>query len=227
MRISWTRDEVILGLDVLFSNESKSLSMDSEAIIELSQLLNRLPLIPMSKRNDKFRNAAGVRRQLLTFEWSLKAKKKASHVGQIFYQVYSEYEGNLAELQDIAQAIRRNEALIHANGCSILDESTYFPEGKILHSLHRSAEWHEGARCGINSVKCAICCIQPEQIYSSLSRTHFFETHLLIPPTKMSPDMEYWDHDFIAVCPNCHRMLHQFRPWLSRNQCQEILLNER
>ena len=227
MRSNWTRDEVILGLDVLISNEGKSLSIDSKAIIELSQLLNRLPLIPISKRNEKFRNVAGVRRQLLTFEWSLRNKKKASHVGQMFYTVFSEYNGNLIELQNIAQAIRRNEISIHEMGGCIFDETINFPEGNILHSLHRHLEWREGARFQKESKKCAVCFIQPEQIYGSLAITHFFETHLLVPPIKLSPNLDFINDDFITVCPNCHRMLHQYRPWLSRNRCKEILLTMR
>jgi len=126
MRASWTRDEVILGLDVLFSHNSKHLTMDSEAIIELSELLNGLPIIPITKRNDTFRNAAGVRRQLLTFEWSLRKDEKASHVGEIFYTVYSEYKDNKAEIKHIAQAIRRNRSLIQQLGFGISEETDGF-----------------------------------------------------------------------------------------------------
>ena len=42
----FTRDEVILTLDVLYSAVEKSLSPRSEAIVALSKLLNQLPIHP-------------------------------------------------------------------------------------------------------------------------------------------------------------------------------------
>ncbi|MEN6325742.1 MAG: hypothetical protein ABFD18_06010 [Syntrophomonas sp.] len=223
MRASWTRDEVILGLDVMLSNNSKHLSMDSNAIIELSELLNRLPIIPISERNDTFRNPAGIRRQLLTFEWSLRKNDKASHVGEIFYTVYNEFNGNEAEIKCVAQAIRRNESLIRQIGFGATEENEGFPEGAILCHLHRYLEQQQSLRFLKDAVQCFVCGIQPEHIYGSLPNVKFFELHLLIPPTEISSDATFVQKDFITVCPNCHCILHQLRPWRNRKQCEDIL----
>lgn len=41
---SFTRDEVILALDVLYSSEQEKVSADSAEMADLSALLNRLPI---------------------------------------------------------------------------------------------------------------------------------------------------------------------------------------
>ena len=95
MRASWTRDEVILGLDVLFSNQNVTLTPRHPAIIELSALLNRLPIIHEKSRNNTFRNPDGVSSQLSRFVWSLKYKDKHANIGQLFFDVYTEYKDDI------------------------------------------------------------------------------------------------------------------------------------
>lgn len=44
---SFTRDEVILALDVFYSSQKGRVTADSDEIKELSLLLNRLPIHPV------------------------------------------------------------------------------------------------------------------------------------------------------------------------------------
>lgn len=62
---SFTRDEVILALDVLYSSEKDKVSADSDEIKELSMLLNRLPIHPIENRRADFRSTTGVARQII------------------------------------------------------------------------------------------------------------------------------------------------------------------
>ncbi|WP_207642477.1 hypothetical protein [Desulfosporosinus sp. I2] len=223
MRASWTRDEVILGLDVLFSHGRRHLSMDSEAIIDLSNLLNRLPIIPIAKRNDTFRNTAGVSSQLSRFLWSLKYNEKHANIGRIFTIIYEEYKERPGELHEIAQAIRRNESVIRQVGFGASEEADGFPEGAILCHLHRHLEHQQGFQFKNRVAQCAICCVRVDHIYGSLPNVQFLEPHLLVPPTEISPDMTYVEEYFIMVCPNCHSILHQIRPWRNRKTYVNIL----
>ena len=68
--IAFTRDEVILALDVLYSAGGQRVSADSEEIVGLSALLNRLPIHPTENRSADFRNARGVTGQLMRFRSS-------------------------------------------------------------------------------------------------------------------------------------------------------------
>ena len=61
---SFTRDEAILALDVLHFADKLRLNKESHEIAELSELLNELPIIPLSARRENFRSKGGVNGQL-------------------------------------------------------------------------------------------------------------------------------------------------------------------
>lgn len=51
---SFTRDEAILALDVLYFADKLRLNKESHEIVELSKLLNKLPIYPASCTPRKF-----------------------------------------------------------------------------------------------------------------------------------------------------------------------------
>ena len=77
--VSFTRDEAILALDVLYFDEDLRLNKESKEIVELSELLNELPIIPLSARGEIFRNSNGIKNQLIKFKSSY-AKRKKIHM---------------------------------------------------------------------------------------------------------------------------------------------------
>ena len=84
---SFTRDEVILALDVLFSSENGKVTADSDEIKELSLLLNRLPIHPTENRRADFRNNTGIARQLMLYRSSCNTGKQDPNVGALFFDV--------------------------------------------------------------------------------------------------------------------------------------------
>ena len=223
MRVKWTRDEVILALDVMINARGESLGMDDPRILELSALLNRLPIIPLGKRPDTFRNVAGVRRQILTFAWSIKKNKVAPHVGDVFYNVYKESLDKLEWLHEVAMAIRKCENMVQEiTFDNALDENS-FPEGIILGHLHRHLERVKGQVYIECKKKCCACGICQDHIYQVTDNVKLLEPHFLRPPETYCADMVLGGVDFIPVCPNCHHILHQIRPWLGRNDVKRIL----
>lgn len=222
MNARWTRDEVILGLDVLFSTQSKGLSVESDSIIELSKLLNELPIIPESERDETFRNPAGVRRQLLTFEWGLRKNKKPVHVGQVFYTVFEDFNQDIETIKKISSSIIKNKKTIKKIGFSSIDRASFFYEGMLLFNVHRYIEQRQGLRFSKKVERCNLCSISPRSVYAIDEDASFLEPHLLVPPEEMEPEMRLTEKDFIILCPNCHKVLHQLRPWCSRTQCERI-----
>jgi 5-methylcytosine-specific restriction protein A len=210
----------------LYSEEIKSLSESHPAIIDLSEILNRLPIVPKQHRSEKFRNAAGVSSQLSRFQWSLKHNKHAN-IGMLFFKVYDEYRYRMDELHNIAQTIRRCESVLNEMNFGADIEAEGFPEGAILSHLHRNWEKQYGKKHIEKVFECEICCIRPQHIYVGGESIPFLEAHLLAPLTEYGPNVTFNRDDFIAVCPNCHRVLHQTRPWLSREQCENILITFR
>lgn len=63
----WHRDEIILALDLYFSTNRGSIDKNNPRIIELSHMLNRLPLFPDRPDEMKFRNVNGVVYKLSNF----------------------------------------------------------------------------------------------------------------------------------------------------------------
>ena len=106
---SFTRDEVILALDVLYSSEKGRVYADSEEMADLSALLNRLPIHPIENRRDDFRNTTGITRQIKLLRTSLNTGNHNVNLGAIFIEIAVEFDGRHDELHKIAEAIRRNE----------------------------------------------------------------------------------------------------------------------
>lgn len=106
--VAFTRDEVILTLDVLYNSGTPRLNSTSEQIAELSALLQKLPIYPYSIHGEPFRNETGISRQVYLFKSSLRTGVKDPNVGKLFFTVAFEYENKLDELHEVAQSIRRN-----------------------------------------------------------------------------------------------------------------------
>lgn len=157
---SFTRDEVILALDVFYSSQKGRVTADSDEIKELSLLLNRLPIHPVENRRADFRSPAGITTQLIRFRSSCISGKKVQNVGELFFHVAFEYEDRVNELHSIARAIRKNkEAFVSLFGSPLEDNG--FPEGILLGHLHNIIEQRDGAKLAMKD-HCEICNSSPE-----------------------------------------------------------------
>jgi 5-methylcytosine-specific restriction protein A len=65
--LAWTRDELILALDLYFREPSARGFKTHPAVIELSDLLNKLPLQGTYPHDRKYRNANGVGMKLSNY----------------------------------------------------------------------------------------------------------------------------------------------------------------
>jgi 5-methylcytosine-specific restriction protein A len=178
--------------------------------------------VSFDKRSSTFRNVAGVSRQLSTLQWSLKNNIDAS-IGDIFYEVYEEFKDHKEKLHNIAQSIRRCTEL--ARNILFADESEMngFCEGALLAHMHLYLEKQFGDDRSNDVVRCHICSINCQHIYNKPSNGGFLQPHLLIPPERYESDIKLTKKDFITVCPNCHIVLHQTRPWVSAEYSRTIL----
>ena len=219
--VAFTRDEAILALDTLYSAGGRRLRPDDEEIIELSRLLNELPVIPLFRRGKIFRNCSGVCNQLNSFNRTFPHGKKDPNVGEIFYLIADEFCNNKKELGLISDAIKRNSFFFENSVFGSEYENLDFPEGALMEHLHKYIERRD-SRTLEREMVCDVCKLNLAEIYKSLSHS-FNELHLLVPVTELDVNKKYKSADFITVCPNCHAMLHRHRPWLRRENVSEIL----
>ena len=216
---SFTRDEVILALDVLYSLGKQRISSDSEEMADLSALLNRLPIHSVENRRADFRNTTGITRQINLLRTSLHTGRRDPNVGVMFIDIAFEFENRHDELHQIAESIRRNEKYYSAEFGGRIEEFG-FPEGILLGHLHSIMEVRYGAKISLAD-HCEICDLKPELYYQSCE--NLLQPHLLIPPAELDGGKKYGTEHFITVCPNCHAALHRSRPWRTKEDCGTIL----
>ena len=217
---SFTRDEVILALDVLYSSGDQRLTAESRAITDLSELLNRLPIHAQSSRREIFRNPSGVLNQIISFRRSYEKGVKDKNVGAIFYEIADEYENRHNELHLISLAIQRNLDLYDNLSFGSDWETNGFPEGALLGHLHRIIEARDYNKVARDE-RCRICGIETNEVYNC--NRNILTIHLLVPITDLDAHKRYGASDYITVCPNCHEALHAYRPWLGREDYEAIL----
>lgn len=212
---SFTRDEVILALDVLYSCGGATPRSDSEEILVLCDLLHRLPIHPEKVRKRDFRTPTGVRAQIYRYE-----RRYANMVGSMFYEIDAEYADKHDELHAIAKAIRKNASFFIDSRFGDITEEDGFPEGTLLGHLHRVIEKRDGEKYE-KKHRCDICQISPAELYRN--SPDIMAMHLTVPVIELDGTEKYGRSDFITVCPNCHEALHRFRPWLKLENCDAIL----
>lgn len=219
--VSFTRDEAILALDTLLFSGEKHLNANSAAIKELSNLLNSLPIIPQAMRGEIFRNCSGVSDQINNFRLSSAKGIKDRHCGVIFYSVAEDYCGNEEEIHRIANAIKRNLDYFNGTVFGAEEESYGFPEGALLSHLHRMIEVRDSKKLKAADV-CDVCHLNLSQVYKPVIGG-FMQFHLMVPITELDRRKKYKPYEFITVCPNCHAVLHKYRPWITRDTLGNIL----
>lgn len=212
---SFTRDEVILALDVLYSNNGITPKPESMEIQKLSELLQQLPIHPVETRKKDFRTPTGVQAQINRYQ-----HRYANMVGSMFYEIDAEFEGRHDELHAIASAIRGNVVSFNETIFGDPLENEGFPEGFLLGHLHSVVEACDSVKFS-PGIRCEVCQIKTDDIYPGCPS--LMRLHLTIPVTALNGKKRYGAADFITVCPNCHAALHRRRPWLTKENCGELL----
>ena len=218
--VRFTRDEIILALDVLHTAANEQLNKNSSCIVELSELLNDLPIHHYSVRKKNFRSPSGILKQMMTFKRSYLKGIKDVDVGLRFYEVALEFDNKEDELHAIANAIRRNRSFYSSVAFGNEIEGNCFPEGALLGHLHCFVEQRDSAELKPET-RCRICKIKTEDIYHG--NLNLMTMHLTIPITSINGKKKYGAEEFITVCPTCHAALHRTRPWVLKEGCENIL----
>lgn len=225
---TWSRDELIIALDLYFRVNPLHTSKRNPEIIEASQVLNELDIHLKRPDAQRFRNPNGVYMKMcnfLRFDPAVEAKGLAG--GSRFEQlVWDEFVNDRERLHRIAQAIRNT--LKHtqtdiglANALSE-DETIEAPEGRVLTRLHRVRERNpklvrrkkEYALDIYGKLSCEACTFDFKWFYGTHGEG-YIECHHTKPISMLEPDEKTKLTELALVCSNCHRMLHRGSRWLS------------
>lgn len=221
----WSRDELILALDLYFRVDRSSVSPSHPDVVALSALLNRLRLHGNAHRNGLYRNANGVTMKLMNYR---RCDPTYEGVGlargnKLEQQIWDEYSSNREALErasaSIAQAV---DFLEGEEETKSGDDTDSVVEGGILEVVHKR---RERSRTLVDRKKSAVLrdtgCLQCEAcgfdfqlVYGDLGQG-FAECHHRSPLSEVAQSRVTRLNDLAIVCANCHRMLHRKTPWMT------------
>lgn len=235
----WQRDEIILALDLYFTIETKEINNKNPKVIELSEILNNLPIHKEKINNQKFRNSNGVELKLSNFKAIDPDHngKGMSSYSKNDKEIFNEFRWRTKELKQIANQIKKTvsnqETRQKLNLLYDEDESYSVKEGKVIYKLHKLRERDNK----INKKKkdlyyknngkldCEVCGFDFQECYGDLGKG-FIEVHHRVPLSEIDGESLTKLKDLALVCPNCHKMLHKSFDTISINQLKNKIKNK-
>ncbi len=220
----WHRDEIILALDLYFDKDRGTISNTNAKIIELSKILNLLPIFEDKPDEVKFRNENGVCLKLSNFlaidpNYAGKGMTGGSKLDE---ELFFEYKDKLHELNNIATEIKKittDSNLINdikKIEDDELTETDNVKEGQVIYKLHKVRERDKKIikakkdkfKKLYGRVYCEKCGFDFEKVYGEIGKD-FIECHHIIPLHKSDYTKTTRLEDLILLCSNCHRMEHR------------------
>ena len=218
----WERDEIILALDLYFEMDGGN--PPKAKLIELSEIINSLPLFKSDQKSSKFRNPDGVGMKLSNF-----ISLDDNHPGKglirgstLDREVFDEFKNDKFNLRKIAFEIKAIAANFKLSDSVSRIEDTELgdyvgvKEGQILFKMHKSRERDKKINqkkkdkilkeTGV--LKCEACDFDFYEKYGEIGKG-FIECHHLVPLSNFTTNKITFLEDLALLCSNCHRMIHK------------------
>ena len=235
---TWSRDELILALDLYVRFKGNPPSKTNQSVIELSNILNNMGS-QIADRTSDFRNPNGVYMKVMNLRrfdpvYIEQGKSGLKRGGKMEEDVWNDFANDPRRLSETANSIRlvvRKGQIPQAS----LEEDNEFAEaeeGRILTRIHRSRERSrvlvEKKKASVlkafGRLKCEACSFDFELKYGDRGKG-FIESHHIKPLHTLTPGEKTRLDDLALVCSNCHRILHAKRPWLTIEELRRIIHN--
>jgi 5-methylcytosine-specific restriction protein A len=232
---NWTKDELILALELYLREPSAIGNKTHSEIIKLSDILNSLPIHPGTTHQSSFRNPTGVAMKLSNFlrfdpSYTGKGLERGNKLEEV---VWNNYAGDLKKLSETKKAIIENIEFIQKNDNSQIDDAIVeAEEGKLLTRVHLTRERSKSivdkkkksVLKSTGALKCEACSFDFKDVYGTLGEG-FAECHHLKPLSQIMSKEKTRLEDLAILCANCHRMIHRSKPWKSVDEIRRIINN--
>lgn len=234
----WHRDEIILALDLYLRISSGKISHGNPDIIELSRLLNLLPIHKIRPDKVKFRNPNGVSLKLGNLlavdpNYQGAGMKRGSKLDRL---VFEEFFGKQKELHQIAKRIKEtvDNPDLNFQLYQIPNDTNKFidtvKEGQVVYKLHKHRERNpkiiklkkEQQMDLFGKLECEACAFDFEKGYGKIGKG-YIECHHKLPLSEIEIESITKIDDLALVCPNCHRVLHRGISTMDINQLRNNL----
>lgn len=238
---NWSRDELILALDLYFRHRTAPPGKESREILELSDLLHRMAGHRPGSSRRPFRNPAGIFMKLMNFrhldpEYTADGRVGLTKVGSLTRSVWEEFSGDLDRIRHSASAIigaleSQGGIDLDAYDPEAEDDTTEAPEGKLLTREHRTRERSrklvdakkKRALTDRGALLCEGCGFDFESTYG----IQYIECHHTKPLAAHEPHEKTNLNDLALLCSNCHRAIHAHKPWLTLNELRSLIIQRR
>jgi 5-methylcytosine-specific restriction enzyme A len=213
----WDRDELVLALDLYL--QAGQLDDADPRVVELSALLNKLPLHPLRPDAARFRNPNGVALKLANFAALDPHYPGRGMVrgGRGDREVWDALADQPAEVARLAGSIRAEAMAPSVLGPEEGEDEAI--EGRLLFRRHRVRERDqqlarrkkERVRRETGRLACEVCSFDFGLKYGHWGEG-FIECHHMVPLGHARGSVTTRLADLMIVCSNCHRVLHRGNP---------------
>jgi len=233
---TWTRDELIMALDLYFRIDPLRISEKHPEVVKLSKLLNDLASRMNVEKGERFRSPDAVHMKLCNFlRLDPSYKGKGLFAGsKLDKDVWDEFSHNRQYLSSLANIIGRNYHLLPSSPPfieTIDSPEAEFPEGRTVAHIHTMRERNRTAIRKKKSLTlkhygkliCEACGFDFAEYYGQLGYGTA-ECHHNVPLTQLDEERRIRLSDLSIICANCHRVIHKVRPWLTVQALKEYLV---
>lgn len=233
MSIKWTREELILVLDLYLDIWKEPTNQFHPKIIELAEILTLLQAYTQSKPGVRTPDAVSFK---LNSFLSLdnRYEKQGVNSTKLARELWNEFHGKREHLSNFASKIK-NIARMGQDIGEIEAQDVYSAnEGKIFYRLHKLKE--RDSKLILLKKKdvlkkngrlfCEVCNFNFEDFYGEIGQD-FIECHHKKPISELKLEDETTLDDLAVVCSNCHRMLHRKKELLSIEELRKMLVSEK
>jgi 5-methylcytosine-specific restriction protein A len=226
---NWTREEVILAIELYNRVEESIPGPNDQRVIALSEELRSLPYHKEASKVASFRNPAGVAFKLQNIRQVAKGRG-LSHIARVDREVWKEFGGDKAAAEGAAARIRNGIRITKADEPT--DDDFEFAEGRAVTEAHKRIERNKSirkqllrARRKAGELRCEICANTGEVVDDAIQEAIFEAHHTKLIArtgevhTKLS--------DMALLCANCHRLIHRLmnlrKSWVSIKEARNLL----
>ena len=230
---NWTRDEVVLALDLYFDCKGKIPGQSDPRGKALSELLRAFPHHSAAARKESFRNPDGVAFKLQNLR-QVATGEGLGNVSRTDRDVWNELGHDPKRTKQLATLIRAGIEVVKDAGEDSSGDDV-FAEGKVVTETHVRRERDPKLRKRLleqrrksGGLKCDVCGCTSSDHSPHLGEA-VFESHHLVP-LAAGQERKTQLKDMSLLCANCHRMVHraiaQTKRWLSIEEATVEILGK-
>ncbi len=235
----WTRDELILVLDLYFKTPPWTISGKHSTVLALSEELGRLAAYTDAPDKLRYCNSNGVYMKLMNLQYHDPARdgRGLKGGGVLEKELWEEFGNNQTKLAKIAAAIRASAKSVElaeadqwtADEDPAAEEAV---EGRLLTRVHKLRERSSdlpGSKKravlkGTGRLDCEGCGFNFRARYGEHAGD-YAEVHHLTPLSELGENVKTTLADLAVVCANCHRMIHRRKRWLTMEELRRIVFS--